>query len=399
MEPREVIEQAIVAAAFQGHQEADSIAAQILDTDIQSTDLRAVWRVLKAFTEAGTEFDPVMVLDELSRRCWLTQSIGLQLLIDLQKSRWEAAHIDHYCEILRRYVASDSVRLIGEQLAGEPQIDQEIIDQYITKLDEVKRGRRDEIQSASDAVEGMIVRRASPLTVHATGIRSLDERIRGGLRDGQIMVVGGRPGAGKSVLLMQIAANMAERGEGALVVTLEMLKEEIAERLSKTRATGEISELPMWFIDSTSDLGAIQSLIRVACRRHRIGVVVVDYLQLCEVSAGKNENRERQIATISRRLKRLAMDLQVPIIVGSQLNRESTKRGKPTLADLRESGAIEQDADIVVLLSKSEDSPDSVVDIAKQRGGGTGEITMRLIGAEFRFEEEAKEFYQGKLID
>ena len=143
--------------------------------------------------------------------------------------------------------------------------------------------------------------------------------------------------------------------------------------------------LPLYFIDSTSDLGTICSLIRVACRRHRIGVIAVDYLQLCEVPGGKGENRERQIATVSRRLKRLAMDLQKPIVVGSQLSRESTRRGKPTLADLRESGSIEQDADIVILLSKSDDGPDTTIDIAKQRGGQTGELTMRLDGPNFRF--------------
>jgi len=114
-------------------------------------------------------------------------------------------------------------------------------------------------------------------------------------------------------------------------------------------------------------------------------VIAIDYLQLAEVSAGRNENRERQIATISRRLKRLAMDLQKPVIVGSQLNRESTKRGKPTLADLRESGSIEQDADIVILLSKSDDGPETTIDIAKQRGGSQGEIIMRLDGPRFQF--------------
>ena len=121
-------------------------------------------------------------------------------------------------------------------------------------------------------------------------------------------------------------------------------------------------------------------------------------MQLCEVAAGKGENRERQIATVSRRLKRLAMDLQKPIIVGSQLNRESTKRGKPSLADLRESGSIEQDADIVVLLSKSDDGPDTTIDIAKQRGGQTGEFVMRLDGPRFQFVPDGPEdYWQGRL--
>ena len=86
------------------------------------------------------------------------------------------------------------------------------------------------------------------------------------------------------------------------------------------------------------------------------------------------------------------MDLQLPILVGSQLNRESAKRGKPSLADLRESGAIEQDSDIVLLLSKSDDGPESIIDVAKQRGGSTGEITMRMNGAKFRFESNYEQY-------
>jgi replicative DNA helicase len=111
-----------------------------------------------------------------------------------------------------------------------------------------------------------------------------------------------------------------------------------------------------------------------------------------EAKGGRNESREREIATISRRLKRMALDLQKPVIVGSQLNRESTKKGKPTLADLRESGSIEQDADIVLLLSASDDGPETLLQIAKQRGGRTGEITLKLDGPRFRFDSNEPDY-------
>lgn len=398
MESRSAIEKALMCAAFSGAECVDQIAARIVGQDISDPSLRAVWSALVSLSESGAALDPVLVLEHLDGSSGIPAGIGLELLVSLSSAPWEAAHIEHYCDVLLRHAATDDAHQLGERLTREPMIDQRIIDDYITKLDSIQRGRKDEIKTAAEAVQGLQERKANPAVIHKTGIPQLDDKLRGGLRDGQITVIGGRPGAGKSVLLTQIAAAMAERGEGALIVTLEMLKEEIADRLSRTIPIEKLSNMPLYFIDSTSDLGVICSLIRVACRRHRIGVIAVDYLQLAEVAAGRNENRERQIATISRRLKRLAMDLQKPVIVGSQLNRESTRRGKPTLADLRESGSIEQDADIVILLSKSDDGPETVIDVAKQRGGSLGEITMTLDGPRFRFlGQEDRYEWTGKL--
>jgi len=398
MESRSAIERALVCAAFSGADCVDQIAARCTSQDFSRPDMRAVWNALQSLAESNLALDPVLVLEQLDGRHGIPQGVGLELLSELSSAPWEASHIEHYCDVLLKHAATDDAHLLGERLSKEPMVDERLIDDYITKLDQIQRGRKDEIKTAADAVKGLQERKANPLVIHSTGIQSLDDRLRGGLRDGQVAVIGGRPGAGKSVLLTQIATNMAERGEGALIVSLEMMKEEIADRLSKTRPVEQLSAMPLYFIDSTSDLGVICSLIRVACRRHRIGVIAIDYLQLAEVAAGRNENRERQIATISRRLKRLAMDLQKPVIVGSQLNRESTKRGKPSLADLRESGSIEQDADIVILLSKSDDGPETTIDIAKQRGGSPGEVVMRLDGPRFQFVPDGPDdYWQGKL--
>ena len=387
MEPRKAIERALICAAFQGSDEVDRIAATITDADITHPDMRMIWRAIKETATTSEIIDPVLVLETISKQGEVPQWLVLQTLSELAESRWEASHIDHYCKALIAYSSTDSANDIGRQLASEDHIDQATIDSYIVKLDQLARGRSDEIKTAEDAVNGLEERRANPWAVHATGIKSIDNRIKGGLRDGQIVVIGGRPGAGKSVLLTQIAVGIADRGESALIVSLEMLKEEIVDRISRQRSLEAITGLPLLFIDSTSDLGTICSLARVASRRYKLGVIVVDYLQLAEAPHSKSDNRERQIATVSRRLKRLAMDLQVPIIVGSQLNRESQKRGRPTLADLRESGAIEQDADIVILLSKDEESNDTLIDIAKHRGGATGDFVLQLAGARFEFTE------------
>ena len=388
MESRQAIERAIVCAAFDGPDAVDRIASQINPMDFSTSDLRAVWNALEAMAEAGKAFDPVLVLEHMTQAGRVPQSIGLELLIDLRAGSWESAHIDHYCAALQQHASTDDAHILGEQLAHEPIVNQEVIDGYISKLDQIQRGRKDEIKTVADAVKGLQERKANPRAIHRTGIKALDDTLRGGLRDGQSIVIGGRPGAGKSVLMVQIGANVAEQGSGVLIISLEMMKEELIDRLSRTIDFDQLHQLPLYFIDSTSDLGTIQSLVRVACRRYKIGLIVIDYLQLMEVPGNKHDSRERQIATISRRLKRMALDLQKPVIVGSQLNRESTKKGKPTLADLRESGSIEQDADIVLLLSASDDGPETLLQVAKQRGGGTGEITLKLDGPRFKFNQE-----------
>jgi replicative DNA helicase len=392
VESRQAIEQAIVCAAFDGAEAVDRIASQITAMDFEDTALRSVWNALGSIASDGAALDPVLVLERMTRQAKMPVDVSLQVLTDLSAARYESAHIDHYCEVLRQYASTDDAHVLGEQLAREPVVNQQVIDGYITKLDQIQRGRKDEIKTVADAVKGFQERKANPLAIHKTGISRLDQTLRGGLRDGQSIVIGGRPGAGKSVLMVQVAANVAKTGSGVLIVSLEMMKEELIDRLSRTIDFDRLNELPLYFIDSTSDLGTIQSLVRVACRRYKIGLIVIDYLQLMEVPSGKHDSRERQIATISRRLKRMALDLQKPVIVGSQLNRESTKKGKPTLADLRESGSIEQDADIVLLLSASDDGPETLLQVAKQRGGGTGEIELQLDGPRFVFNETGESY-------
>ena len=388
MELRQAIERAIICAAFDGPDAVDRIGSQVGAMDFADIALRAVWNALESISNDGKAIDPVLVYEHMTQLGRMPGQITLELLADLFSARWESAHIDHYCAALQQHAATDDAHLLGEQLAHEPIVNQEVIDGYISKLDQIQRGRKDEIKTVADAVKGLQERKANPRAIHRTGIKALDDTLRGGLRDGQSIVIGGRPGAGKSVLMVQIGANVAEQGSGVLIVSLEMMKEELIDRLSRTIDFDRLHQLPLYFIDSTSDLGTIQSLVRVACRRYKIGLIVIDYLQLMEVPGNKHDSRERQIATISRRLKRMALDLQKPVIVGSQLNRESTKKGKPTLADLRESGSIEQDADIVLLLSASDDGPETLLQVAKQRGGGTGEITLKLDGPKFFFTAE-----------
>ena len=155
------------------------------------------------------------------------------------------------------------------------------------------------------------------------------------------------------------------------------------------------TELPVLFAEA-SDFGKLASLLRLAKRRRGIQLAAIDYLQLMEGSTG-DDMRERQVAAMSRGLKRLAMELQIPILLGSQLNRESEKQGRPSLANLRESGAIEQDADIVILLAGNADSDERELIVAKHRGGPCGIVESTFDRPRFCFRDNSTEPWIGNL--
>jgi replicative DNA helicase len=262
------------------------------------------------------------------------------------------------------------------------------IDEYLTRLDNLRPNTPDEICTAAEAIAAYRLQKVNPAQTHSTGIDGLNRVLRGGCRDGQLVVIGGRPGTGKSVLMLQFAVAAATIDKSALVVSLEMPRQEIAGRLAARFGESRVAELPVNFLDTTSNLDAIAALVKVQHRRKPLGMLVVDYLQLLDVKGNRQDTRQDRIAAASRTLKRLAMDLQIPVIAGSQLNRDSEKRGKPTMADLRESGAIEQDADVVILISVDRDSGESELDVCKHRGGATGRVSVELDGPRFQFSEK-----------
>lgn len=195
----------------------------------------------------------------------------------------------------------------------------------------------------SDAVDALEAYEIDPGAIGRTGFLQLDQMLDGGFREAQSIIVAGRPGHGKSVLVCQFARTYAERGEPALILSLEMLEREIAGRFSKTIARNRLRSLPVFFDDTAVMANKICSRIRYATRRYGIRLAVLDYLQLVEPDDKKSQ-RERQVAEVSRAIKLLARELRIPIIVACQLNRQnSNEKRKPRLSDLRESGSIEQD--------------------------------------------------------
>ena len=383
---RATIESGLLCAALCGPEFVAEIQARTQARPIRDPDRAAYWQILQRRAECGEPFDLDTIIDECEQK-----KLNLQVLMGLQAARFECDHIPYYCGQLQRLNEIDDVRSLGAQLSKDTQPD---VDEYIAKLDEIRQTELAKLCTQREALEAMDARHANPAAVHKTGLPDLDAALGGGLKAGQLVVVGGRPGSGKSVLMLQMLLASVSPAQAGVFVSLEMMAAEISERLSTRFSRDTLQNLNLHYLDSTSNLGAIVALLKVTARRKNLCGIAVDYLQLLEVAVSRADNREREIAKASRSLKRLALDLQVPIIVGSQLNRDTEKRGQPTLADLRESGAIEQDADVVILIHPSknldEGEGETKLIVAKNRGGRLSAVDVQLDGPKYHFRPKAK---------
>ena len=388
---RPTLERALLSAALCGAEIVAEIEAEFGGNPFRERESLRLWEVLHKLTQQRMPYDETLVASEFLQAggdLAFFQSVGYHL--------FEREHIPHYCRKLRELAVRDGARELGAVLQKDQSPD---VDAYITRLDDLRQRNQAELTTQAEAIEQADRAAANPLAVHPTKIRPLDDLLKGGLRAGQLIVVGGRPGAGKSVLMLQMLLGSVSAAQAGLVVSLEMLARELVERLRTRYNPQQLAALNLRYIDNTSNLTAIQALVSVTARRMKLCGVAIDYLQLLEVAGGGRDGREREIAKASRQMKRLAMDLQVPVIVGSQLNRDSEKRGKPSLHDLRESGAIEQDADIVILLHKDSETGKTSVEVAKHRGGSTGKVDLQLDGPRFQFvvDEKYQEYDNWKL--
>jgi replicative DNA helicase len=371
------------------------------EIDLQSHDFydgrhQILFRVICDIHRSGLPVDAVTVAEELDRRNELSQVGGPLFIAEIVEAVPHAAHVRHYASIVRSKARQRAlIQACSETLQKAYDEDaDEVLPEIESKLISIRESSSGgDIVTMADAVEALEQRERNPAAIHATGLRDIDRQIRGGLRDGQLLIVGGRPGSGKSVLAGQIAKAFAERGEPALIVSLEMDRAELAERYDRSIDRQTLRGLPIYLVDSAFDTGRIAGLIRLATRKHSIRIAVVDYLQLTE-SGNRTANRERQVAEVSRMLKRLASELRIPVLAACQLNRNNDREQRlPRLSDLRESGSIEQDADIVVLLHHTE--TDSKAIIAKHRNGATGIVPLTFCGEQFRFDDHSH--YDGTL--
>ena len=433
-------EQAVLGGLMLDNLAWDSVADVISAGDFYRNDHRLIFDAILQLADSGQPRDPVTVSDTLSRNARLEQAGGLDYLSLLAQETPSAANIRAYADIVRERAMLRDLITIGGEIAGsahdtEGRTATDLVDEAERKVFEIaERGKRRGSgfqpirQILSPTIDRLDTLHNSPgdLTGISSGFSELD-RMTAGLQPGDLIIVAGRPSMGKTSLAMNIAENAAlgERPVPTAIFSMEMGSDQVALRMisslgqldqSKLRTgrfrdedwptiTGviaQMSEAPI-FIDDTPALNPteVRARARRVKREHGLGLIVLDYLQLMQVP-GSSENRATEISEISRSLKALARELETPVIALSQLNRSVEQRTdkKPVMSDLRESGAIEQDADLIVFIYRDEvydkESPrQGIADIiiAKQRNGPIGEFPLTFRGKYTRFDDYIPDAY------
>lgn len=433
--PQNLEAEVAVLGSMLTEEEAIARAIELLDEGCFYHDSHQ--KIFSAITRLYNDHrvvDLLILTDELKKKKLLDEVGGEGYLAKIAASVPTAANIEHYSRIVKekavlRSLIDSATRIAESAHAGEGSAD-DVLDEAERLIFEITSRRikggsfslKEIIKDSLETIDALYQRKEH-ITGVPTGFREFDQRTAG-LQRSDFIVIAGRPSMGKSALALSIAEHVgAAEKIPVAIFSLEMSKEQLVQRilcsharvdahklrtgfLSKedwprlTNAAGKLSESPI-YIDDTPALSALE--LRAKARRlksrHQIGLIIVDYLQLMRGPAAA-ENRQQQISEISRSLKALARELSVPVIAVSQLSRavESRTDHRPQLFDLRESGAIEQDADVVVLLLREDyyrptkdNEGIAELNIAKQRNGPVGTIRLAFIKEFVRFENLARE--------
>lgn len=376
-------EQAVVGAVLLNNDAWWRVSGLCSPADFSDPNLAAIWRAMDRVSAEGFPLDVVTLSEQ-------DESLDLGLLARLAANTPSAVNAESYARIVRSAAEKRKARsILSEALSGNLDIAE-----VIGKLDGLSSAGSD-ITLAEAVASGIATAEHSRDTGFPTGIPSLDRWIH--LTGGKLVIVAARPSIGKTAMVWQWLLHGGTRKQPSGLVSLEMGASELGIRAISNRAqidsldlsrgrSEAIShakrvklDLPVRLDFRATDLPAIVSRITEWKHRHQIEIAAVDYLQLIDA---KGENRNAEIGSITRTLKRLAMRLQIPIIVLCQFNRALEKTGRqPMLVDLRDSGEIEQDADIVLALhSELSEKPrrDVQLGILKNRGGRVGWLTERV---------------------
>ncbi|MBI2073008.1 MAG: replicative DNA helicase, partial [Gemmatimonadetes bacterium] len=367
-------------------------AAQLLDeTCFYRDSHRRIFRALLGLLEHGGVIDPVVVRSELEKRGELEASGGDEYIAVLMQAVPTAANVEYHCKLLRNKAIARSLIHVGTSIVqrayegredSEDQLD--AAEHTIFELS-MQRGTQEFVRIKTllwETMERIEARHRGEELVQAvkTGFVDLDNLI-GGFQNGDLIIVAARPSMGKTALCLNIAAHVAlEHQVPIAIFSLEMSQEQLLERLlaaegiidvarlrtgklrdedfvNMSRAAGILSSAPIWIDDSPMPtLLELRSKARRLKAEQKVGLFIIDYLQLLK-GPSDAENRQAEISFISRSLKALAREIKTPVIALSQLSRAPEQRGgnrRPMLSDLRDSGSIEQDADLVLMLYRSE---------------------------------------------
>ncbi|MDP1852981.1 MAG: replicative DNA helicase [Candidatus Omnitrophota bacterium] len=435
--PQNIEAEMAVLGSILLEEEAINEALEILDeSQFYKEAHRKIFSCIINLFHSSKPVDLITLTDELKRINAIDTIGGVSYLTTLVNAVPTAANVRNYARIVRekgmlRNLINKSTQIISESYEAESNVD-ELLDKAEKAIFEITDKKiegsvismRDLV---SDAVERIdkLYQNKSQVTGLASGFTDFDRKTAG-LQPSDLIIVAGRPSMGKSAFSLCIANNIGVVDKIPIAFfSLEMSKEQLVQRLlclharvdahsvrtgflsasdwpKITAAAGKLSESAI-FIDDTPAISALE--LRAKARRlksqHNIQMIVVDYLQLMRGAGKSQESRQQEISDISRSLKALARELNVSVIAISQLSRavESRQGNRPQLSDLRESGAIEQDADVVVFLFREEyynptESNKGVAEIiiAKQRNGPVGSLNLTFLKEYTRFEDSARAF-------
>lgn len=399
----QVAEQTVVGAMLLDREAIWTALETLAPTDFYQPKHEVIARAAIALAERDEPSDVIAVSNELEKTGNMTRAGGVGYLFELTTLVGSVVSVGYYADIVRQkairrrlHGAGQRIMSMGAATEGDPL---KLVDEAQQELELVARHTRVDVHAVGDTLGATIDRLEEKPEFASTGFESLDKVI-GGLAADNLVIVGARPGEGKTIMAMNLATSLARRGL-VVYVSLEMSEEQLQLRLVSQFGEVHMKSLrnhtlndeqwkrvaiarqkmqgaPIFIDDRSATLAEMRAYIRSVSRRGQLAGVVVDYMQLFEGGDPK-QSRQEFVGSVSRQLKLLAKQLRVPVIALSQLSRlvEGRKSRVPILSDLRESGSIEQDADVVLLLSYDRKTPDDLtVAVAKNRHGELGEVSL-----------------------
>ena len=435
-------EQSVVGGLMLDNNAWEQVADLLIDSDFYRKEHRLIFTAIRDLAEDRQPFDVITLSEKLGEIGALDDVGGLAYLGLMAKDTPSAANIKAYAEIVRERSIMRQLIQVGNGIAGqafqpEGRSTAELLDQAEQQVFQIAE-QREKGQQGFQNIKSVMVKvlekieelhaNDATITGYPTGFTDFDE-MTSGLQPSDLVIIAGRPSMGKTTFAMNIAENIAVAvKKPTAIFSMEMPAEQLAMRILSslgridltnvrsgnladdewpriTSTVGILAEAPL-FIDDTPALTPIE--LRARARRLKreqgdLGLIVIDYLQLMQGSGKGNENRTAEISEISRSLKGLAKELNVPVVALSQLNRNLEQRPnkRPVMSDLRESGSIEQDADLIAFIYRdevyNEDSPDkgtAEIIIGKQRNGPIGTVRLTFFGRYTKFDNFAPDVYE-----
>ncbi len=417
-------EQAVIGAIFLEPDAMSSTAEFLQSTDFYRAAHQRIYHVMLQLTDRGEPIDLVTVSTALADAKLLEEIGGVSYLTELANAVPTAANIIYYAKIveekaLLRRLISTATHIVTESFTKEDEVEEVISNAEKNILEVSNRKNTNSFKNIKDVLIDVydnierLHQHGGDVTGISTGFRDLD-KITSGFQRNDLIIIAARPSVGKTAFALNIAQNVATKTEeNVAIFSLEMGADQLVSRMicaegnidsqrlrtgklesddwgKLTMAMGSLSNAGIFIDDSP---GIRVNEIRSKCRRlqqeHGLDMVIIDYLQLIQgSSASAQENRQQEVSEISRSLKALARELEIPVIALSQLSRgvESRQDKRPMMSDLRESGSIEQDADIVGFLYRDdyydkESERQNIIEIiiSKQRNGPTGTVDLAFV--------------------